>query len=187
MANDLEAPQDLDSHRDYLRFLVRSQIGPRLQGKIDPSDVVQQALLKAHEKRAQYRGKTEAELAAWLRTILANTLAQELRRFHRQQRDVQRERSLEHELAGSSDRLDAWLVAEQSSPSEHLARGEQIRRLAASLAQLPEDQRRVLELRHLGSRSVQEICAELGRSEASVAGLLRRGLKRLRELLTELS
>ena len=58
---------------------------PRLQGRIDPSDLVQQTLLKAHEKQDQFRGKTDAERLAWLRTILANQMADALRKFRRQQ------------------------------------------------------------------------------------------------------
>src|SRR6516164_1319300 len=65
----------IEDHRDYLRLLVRLQIGPRLRAKLDASDVVQQAILLAHERRDQFRGRTEAEWLAWLRAILANALA----------------------------------------------------------------------------------------------------------------
>src|SRR5438309_11422089 len=68
----------LESFREYLRLLARMNMDPRLQGRIDPSDIVQQTLLKAHEKQDQFRGKTDAERAAWLRTILANQMADAL-------------------------------------------------------------------------------------------------------------
>ncbi len=61
------APRALEHYVDYLRLLARLHIDPRLRGRLDPSDVVQQTLLIAHEKMAQFRGKTHAELAAWLR------------------------------------------------------------------------------------------------------------------------
>jgi hypothetical protein len=65
--------------------LARVQLDARLQAKLDPSDLVQQTLLKAHEKREQFRGSTEAEFTAWLRQILANQMAEAARRFGAQQ------------------------------------------------------------------------------------------------------
>ncbi len=65
--------QLLESFRNYLRLLARTGIDASLQGKADPSDLVQEALLKAHRHFAQFRGRSEAELAGWLRQLLANS------------------------------------------------------------------------------------------------------------------
>jgi RNA polymerase sigma-70 factor (ECF subfamily) len=169
-----------EDYRDYLHLLARLQMDPRLRGKLDPSDVVQQTLVKAHQNRAQFRGRTAGEEVGWLRRILTNTLIDAARKF-------QRELNVEHDLAAaidqSSARLEAWLAAEQSSPSEVAVRHEQLLALARALAQLPEDQRTAVEMHHLRDASVAEIAARLGRTEASVAGLLRRGLQNLRNLL----
>jgi RNA polymerase sigma-70 factor (ECF subfamily) len=175
----------LEAYRDYLRLLAGVQLDPRLRGKLDPSDVVQETLARAHEKRAQFRGTTEAEKSAWLRQILANELAAAVRRFATGKRDAGREQSLHAAIEQSSARLEALLAAEQSSPSEQAVRHEELRRLAAALAGLLEDQRRAVELHHLHGQSVEEIAAALGKSESAVGGLLRRGLKRLRELMRE--
>ena len=171
--------RSIEDHREYLRLLVRIQLGWRLHAKLDASDVVQQAMLLAHERRDQFRGRTEAEWLAWLRAILANALAAAARRFEAQARDPGRERSLEAELERSASRLESLLAADQTSPSERAVRGEELRRLAQALAHLPEDQRRVVELHYLSGLPVAEVAERIGRTRPAAVGLLFRGLKKL--------
>jgi RNA polymerase sigma-70 factor (ECF subfamily) len=95
------------------------------------------------------------------------------------------ERSLEASVEQSASRLEAWLADEGSSASEKAQRNEQMRRLAEALAELPEDQRRAVELKHLQGQSLEEVGREMGRSVTAVAGLLRRGLDKLRQRLAE--
>jgi RNA polymerase sigma-70 factor (ECF subfamily) len=176
-------PRPLEQYRDYLRFLARLQFDPRLRGQLDPSDMVQEALLTAHQKLDQFRGQTDAELAAWLRAILANHIAYAVRRFGRRCGD--QARSLEAALEQSSARFEALVASDASSPSAGLMRSERLFRLATALGKLPEDQRTALELRHLRAMSVPEVCAIMGRSYSSVAGLLLRGSRALRNLMSE--
>ncbi len=182
-ANGYDA--DLEPYRDYLRLLARLQLDQRLRGKMDPSDIVQQTLLEAYRDRAQFCGTTEGEKTAWLRKILAHNLADVARRFGRKKRDVGLERSLQASLDRSSVRLDAWLAAETPSPSQNAERNDQLAHLADALSQLPDDQRRTIELFHLEGLSTREVGHRLGRSEASVAGLLQRGLKKLRQSIRQ--
>jgi RNA polymerase sigma-70 factor (ECF subfamily) len=181
MATATEGPAGpLERFRDYLRLLARLQLDARLQAKLDASDLVQQTLLKAHQALGQFRGQTAAEQAAWLRQILANTLANAIRDFARGKRDVHLERSLEASLNDSSARLEAWLVSREESPSQHAERNEQLLKLAEELSRLPEIQREVLLLRHCQGWSLAEIGTHLGRTRAAVASLLRRGLQQMR-------
>jgi RNA polymerase sigma-70 factor, ECF subfamily len=182
-ANSGERP--LEDYRDYLRLLVRLQLGPRFQPKLDESDVVQQALLQAHTNRTQFRGQTEGEWLAWLRVILANALAAVARRFSTEARDLARERPLEADLDRSSSRLECLLAADQTSPSGRAVRCEELLRLAHALTRLPEDQRRVVELHHLKGFPIAEVAEQLDRTRPAVVGLLFRGLKKLRELLRD--
>jgi RNA polymerase sigma-70 factor (ECF subfamily) len=186
MADEVPAPEwCLEHYRDYLHLLARVQLDPLLRGKLDASDIVQQTLLRAHERRGQFRGQSEGELTAWLRRILANTLTDAVRTFAARGRDVGLEKSLEQAVDQSSARLEAWLAADGSSPSQHAVRQEQLLQLSAALARLPEDQRTALELQHIQQYTVEAISQRMGRSKAAVGGLLRRGMRRLRELLDD--
>jgi RNA polymerase sigma-70 factor, ECF subfamily len=171
-------PQPLERYADYLRLLARLHIDPGLRVRVDPSDVVQQTLLIAHEKFHQFRGNTEAELAGWLRAILARTLAQASRRYRRNQ--PERARSLEASLEQSSVRLESFLAGRDPSPSQGAIRAEQLTRLALALAELPDEQRTAIELHYLMGHTVPDVARRMDRSIASVTGLLYRGVKALR-------
>jgi RNA polymerase sigma-70 factor, ECF subfamily len=173
----------LESFRNYLLLLARLNMGSELQGKLEPEDLVQETLLKAHRSRDRFRGGSEAECLVWLRTILARSLTDAARR-HAPNAGV-RERSLEEELEHSSRRLGSMLAADQTSPSQKASRDEQLLRMADALAGLPEDQRRAVELRHLHGLPTAEIARRMDRSIAAVGGLLQRGLRALREGLDE--
>jgi RNA polymerase sigma-70 factor, ECF subfamily len=171
--------------RNYLRMLAELQLGRGAAAGIDPSDVVQQTLLDAHRDRAQFRGRTESEMSAWLRRLISCNLADAARARGRAKRDAGRERSLQAAIDASSARLESWLAAEQSSPSERAERNETIMRLVDALTILPEANRRALIMRHCQGLSLAEISARLGRTPPAVAGLLKRGLAELRNLLPE--
>src|ERR1700722_8116992 len=129
---DETIPKPLEAYGDYLRLLARLQLDPRLRGALDPSDVVQQTLLVAHEKHDQFRGTTDAERRSWLRAILASRLAEAARAFG--PREGGRVRSLEQALGESSARLEQFLAAEEQSPSQGVLHAERLLLLAEALA-----------------------------------------------------
>ncbi len=176
--------QLLESYSRYLTLLARVQIGRRLQGKVDPSDVVQETFLEAHRQIANFRGNSEGELVAWLRRILAGQIALTLRRFlGTKGRDLKLERELAAQLDQSSEILDGGLVASNSTPSQHASRREQALLLADALDRLPEDYREVIILRHLEGLSFAEVSQRMERSEDSVQKLWVRALANLRRSL----
>jgi RNA polymerase sigma-70 factor (ECF subfamily) len=120
-----------------------------------------------------------------LRRILARNLCDALRKLATNKRNLVRERSMEEALQASSIRLERWLAAEQSSPSQQAIRNENLLQLTAALTALPPDQRRAVELHHLHGWSLGQIAEEMGRGKPAVAGLLHRGMERLRKLLAE--
>jgi RNA polymerase sigma-70 factor (ECF subfamily) len=174
----------LELYRRYLGLLARVQIGRRLQGKVDASDLVQETFLEAHRNFDRFRGGSEAEFVAWLRQILAGNLADMMRRFlGAKGRDVRLEREIQDALDQSSMLLDRALVAPQSSPSQQAVRREQGVLLADALDRLPDDYREVLVLRHLEGLAFPEVAGRMGRSVDSVEKLWMRGLVRLRQIM----
>jgi RNA polymerase sigma-70 factor (ECF subfamily) len=174
----------LELYRAYLAVLARVQIGRRLQGKVDASDLVQEAFLGAYRDFPQFRGTTEQEFLGWLRQILASLLANLVRHYQgTQRRDVRLERQLALELDQSSQALDRGLMAPQSSPSQQAIRREQSVLLAGALGRLPDEWRELLILRHLEGLSFPEVAQRLGRTVDSVKKLWPRALASLRRLL----
>jgi RNA polymerase sigma-70 factor (ECF subfamily) len=176
----------LERFRSYLLLLARARLDPMVRAKVGASDVVQQTLLEAHRDLARFRGQTVAEQTAWLRQILARNLANIVRDLRRDKRDLAREQGLQAALDESASRLEAWLAAEQSSPSQQAERQERAVRVAEALAALPENQREAVILRHWHGCSLAEIGERLGCTTAAVTGLLHRGLRKLRQQLHDL-
>ena len=128
---------------------------------------------------------TWARLPAWLKTILTHNLLTVAKHFGTKKSDAGREVSLQDQLEQSSALLHCQLVAEQSSPSTKLMKQERSEQLAETLLKLLEDERAAVVLKHFHSWSVAEIAQHLDRTQEAVAGLLRRGLRKLRDHLSE--
>ena len=133
---------DVEQYRAYLVFLTRQQVPPADRGRLDPSGVVQLTLLEAHQAAAVWIDLDPGRRLAWLRTALARNLADEYRRAFAGKRDARRDQRFAAGVEGSASGLDAWLAADQSSPSRRADRNERAVRLAAALAERAEPRRR---------------------------------------------
>lgn len=176
----------LEGFRDYLDLLIRLQTGlQRFQGKLDLSGVVQQTLLEAHHALRELEGMETPQVAAWLRHALDHNLADEIRRLSADKRAISREQALEYSLDKSASRLEMFLAADQTSPSQRVHKNERLLHLASALQRLPENQRQAVELHHLLGMTLAEVAGKMQTTQPAVAGLIFRGLKRLRELLSK--
>ena len=168
--NAQAAPQDLEGFRGYLACLARSHLDPRLRSKLDPEDVVQATLVKAH----QGFGPEVHNVKAWLRTILLRTLFDEVVKLPK---DEVRDHS--------SFRLGSQIADDATPPAEKAQKNEEAIRLEDALGRLPERQREAVELRYFHGWRVKEICAHMHLSLTAVAGLLKRGMDSLRTQMKE--
>jgi RNA polymerase sigma-70 factor (ECF subfamily) len=179
--------QLLELYRNYLRLVARALIGQALRVRLDASDLVQETFLKAAREFGQFLGSNKPELTAWLRQILVNTLANQVKHHRRQARDYQRQKSLEAMLDRSSEAVQQALAAPSHSPSNHAVRREQAVLLADALEKLPADYREVFILRNLEHIPFDEIAARMGRSPGAARVLWKRAMDRLSQLLRDTS
>jgi RNA polymerase sigma-70 factor (ECF subfamily) len=182
--NDEALGQLLESYKPYLILLARVQIGQRLRGKVDPDDMIQEVFLEAHRQFGKFRGTTEQELTAWLRSILAGRLTLTIRRYiGAKGRDVRLERELGARLDQSSQALERGLAASISTPSQQASRREQAVLLAEALGRLPPDYREVIIQHHMEGLTFSQVGRLMDRSEDSIQKLWVRGLAALRRNL----
>lgn len=178
----------LESFRAYLELLARVEIGKRLQAKVDTADVVQETYLEAHRNFGNFRGDSEAEFAAWLRSILAARVSNLVRHYITTQgRDLRREQPLEINVDQSSVLLDRGLWSQQSSPSQAAQRRERGVILADALDRLPRDYREVVILRHLEELTFPQVAERMERTVDSVQKLWVRALASLRRMMEEVT
>lgn len=176
----------LSKYRQYLLFLARSQANDDLQAKLDASDIAQEVCLQAHLGISQFRGSNSTEFAGWLRGVLGNVVAMQLRKyFGTQKRDARLEQSIDQRLASASGFLHSGLAADITSPSQNFARNEAFLRMASAMESLPTDYRQVIMYRHMDALPFSEIAKRMERTVDSVEKLWVRGLTKLRQLMDE--
>ena len=176
----------LESYRNYLGLLAGIEMGRRLRVKADQSDIVQESFLSAHRYFPQFRGTEEAQFVAWLREILAGTLANQVRRYlGTQARDIRMEEGLAADLGRSSIALAVIPVDPNGSPSEQVMEGERSLVVADALAGLPEHYRTVIVLRHLEGLTFPQVADRMGKTVDSVEKIWLRALGSLRTALRE--
>ena len=179
------AVQELEEYVSYLEVVADCLMNSHLRTKEEASDIVQETMLEAHRDFESFRGRTDTELRAWLRRILMNNLVSAARYHSRQKRYSIMKLSLHEQLERTSRPSRHPFHSDPPSPGRMLDQQEQFEQLAAALTKLLADERTAVVLKHVHNRSVAEISQHLGRTPDGVAGLLRRGLRKLRNHLSD--
>ncbi len=175
-------------YRRYLAVIAHGQIGRQLRAKVDASDLVQETCLEAHRHFSQFRGKTEVEFRAWLRSILAGLIGSSVRHYRGTKcRDVRLERPIAHPPDDGLPPVNQELTTPSATPSEQVVRREASGRLDRAIEELPPDYREVIILRHRQGLPFGQVAAAMGRSVDSVEKLWFRALAQLRASLRNLS
>jgi RNA polymerase sigma-70 factor (ECF subfamily) len=176
----------LARHRDRLRRMVALRLDRRLQGRIDPSDVIQEAYLEASARLAEYLRDPSMPFFLWLRFLTGQKLIT-LHRHHLgvKMRDAEQEVALYHGSLpqASSAALAAQLLGRDTRPSEAAIRAEMKIRVQEALNSMPVLEREILALRHFEQLSRAEIAQVFGISEAAAGKRYLRALERLKQIL----
>jgi RNA polymerase sigma-70 factor (ECF subfamily) len=177
-------------HRDRLRRMVQLRLDRRLAGRLDPSDVLQEAFLEVARALGQYLRSPEQPFFLWLRLVTGRKL-QALHRSHLgvKARDAGREVSLQRgALPGASSvALAAHLLGRLTTPSQAAQRAEMRLRVQEALNEMGALDREVLALRHFEQLTNKEAALALGLSEAAASNRYVRALVRLKGLLGDLA
>jgi RNA polymerase sigma-70 factor (ECF subfamily) len=172
-------------HRHRLRQMITVRLDRRLAARLDPSDIIQEALADAARGLDDYLRDRPVPFYPWLRRFAWERLVEANRRhLQARRRSVAREQRLEEHLPDQSARmLAARLLAEGTSPSRRLMCQEDRDRVQAALDRLDPRDREVLVLRYLEQLSTAECGASLG---ISIGAVKMRHLRALEKLRAEL-
>lgn len=173
----------LEQYRGYLLMLAHRYLDERLRRRIDPADIVQHTYLEVQRDLHAFRGDTPAEFAGWIRNILKHNVATAVARHVSAQK-----RSIGREVSAANDSAGNWVAqmpGSTTSPSKRVMREEAALAMLEALTKLPETQAEAVRLRYMEGLTLAEICERMGKTETAAAGLLKRGLRKLREILIE--
>ena len=185
LAGDNAAAEELyEKCRRFVRVLAIGKLQRKILVRVDESDVAQETMRKIISDLNQFQGQTVGEFVGWLQKTLRNTVLNLARAHRAMKRDVD---ITIHESYSSAMGLADLCAAESSNcPQQYLLKSELLLRLAWAMGELQElnpRQHRAVELKHLQQMPIDAVAAELGKSPEAAAGLFRRGIESLRDLM----
>lgn len=176
----------LEGYRGRLKRMVSLRMHPRIQGRVDASDVVQESLLEVSQRLDRFLGEDKMPFFVWVRFITVQKL-QQLHRFHlgAEGRDARREvrANVGAGPAASSLQIAKDLVASGLSPSQHVGEEEQILKLQDALTELSADDLEIVALRHFEELSNVEVAHVLDIKQSAASRRYLRAIVRIKEKL----
>jgi RNA polymerase sigma-70 factor, ECF subfamily len=180
------AGQVLELHRHRLRRMIALRIDRRLQSRVDPSDIIQEAYVDAARRLPEYTSNPSMPFYVWLRCLAAERLVDQYRRhLGAQARDVSREFTLYRGAMpeANSAALAAQLLGRTATPCAAAIRAERRIRLQDALNQMEPIDREILALRHFEQMTNGEVAAALSIDKSAASKRYARALVRLKDIL----
>ena len=174
--------QLVEQYRNYLLLIANEDIEDRLQPKLGASDLVQQSIILAQRKFGQFRGQSEPEFLAWLKTILRNNLLKNRHRYATRKRNAHQEVHFQDHSA-----IERGLSDDQLTPSSEAVKQEKERALSSALARLAADHQTIIRLRNFEQLSFEEIGNQMDRSPDAARKLWSRAINALQTELTKIA
>ena len=171
--------------REALRRIVE-RVSTKYQAKFDESDLVQQTMLEACADLNEFRGRSESQLAGWLRRMLSRNLLDAVRRLRSHKRSIANELNINTSHSGSNGPAGIQVAAELTTASRQFSKSENLRCMGAAIEKLPASQREAITLHHLQGKTLAEVASQMQKSMPAVAGLLHRGLVAVKRELGDL-
>jgi RNA polymerase sigma-70 factor (ECF subfamily) len=178
--------QLLVRHREPIRRMIELRLDPAIAQRLDASDVVQEVLIEANRRLQDYLKAPSMPFHLWLRHIAKDHIIDAHRRHHQaQKRGVNREQPMHRPAWADRSSLDlaAQLLDQDLTPASAAIQQEMQRRLREAIAQLDEDDREVILMRHYEMLANQEVASSLGLTEAAASMRYLRAVRKLRDLL----
>jgi RNA polymerase sigma-70 factor (ECF subfamily) len=180
--------QLMERHRDALRRIVQLRLDQKIQRRIDVSDVVQDVLVEANRRLADYVANPQMPFHLWLRQIAQDRIIDAHRRHRASaKRSVDKERPLAIPAADDRSTMDlaAQLCDRELTPGAAVAQAEMARCVEQAIAKLPDQDCEIIIMRHYEQLSNQEVAQALGLTEPAASMRYLRAIRRLRELMAE--
>ena len=172
-----------------LERIIGFRLDPRIRGRVDAADILQEAYLEASTRLASFLDSADVSFFVWLRQQTLQTLVDVHRREFRQKRDVNRE--IHFVSTGPSDgtsvSISQFLVSQLTSPSQVAVKAEEMQWLQDALNSMNDVDREVLALRHFEQLSNIQVAEILGLTPTAASNRYLRAAARLSEILQRLN
>ncbi len=182
LAGDQSATEELfTKYRRLVRLLAVGMLQQKVLVRVDESDIAQETMRKAAIDLKQFHGQTEAQFVDWLKTILRHTAQNSVRDHKAKKRDL--DRTINESYSSAMMLAEKCVTRSSDCPQQLAVQRESLVVLAQALSELSNSERLAIEMQQLQGMKVDDIAATLEKTPVAVAGLIYRGMKKLKRLM----